>query len=59
MREFVCRCPRVLSLDPAADLAPRLELLQAVGVAGEAARRLLFIDGALLTSVSISLMLSS
>ncbi|GLI60804.1 hypothetical protein VaNZ11_002909 [Volvox africanus] len=48
VRDFLCRCPGVLTQD-AADLVPRLELLCGVGLDVAAARQLLFNDGSLLT----------
>ncbi|EFJ44578.1 hypothetical protein VOLCADRAFT_95196 [Volvox carteri f. nagariensis] len=49
VRDFLCRCPRVLSLDPVRDLAPCLELLCSAGLERGVARRLLLRNGALLT----------
>ncbi|GIM04723.1 hypothetical protein Vretimale_9213, partial [Volvox reticuliferus] len=49
VRDFLCRCPEVLTRDAASDLAPRLELLCGVGLEVGAARKLLFHDASLLT----------
>ncbi|GIL50566.1 hypothetical protein Vafri_6726 [Volvox africanus] len=48
VRDFLCRCPGVLTRDAASDLVPRLELLCGVGLEVGAARKLLISDGSLL-----------